>query len=181
MTWVVLVVAIALLGLAGVLLTWTAGRLDRLHTRVEAAKAALEAQLFHRSGVAVEIATGDALDPAAALVLLDAAHQARAAGSGEREAAESDLTKTLAAVFADPSQVRELSRHPATAALLEELAAACRKVELARRFHNDTVASARALRRRRIVRWLGLAGHAETPATVELADTPPAGFSGWPR
>lgn len=176
MTWLVLAVAIAALGAVGVLLTWTAGRLDRLHTRLEAARAALDAQLFHRSGAALEVAAGEGLDPAAALVLLDAAHAARTAPPAEREAAESDLTKTLDAVFADPAQVASLRSAPERAELLDELASACRKVEMARRFHNDTVASAIALRHRRIVRWLGLAGHAEAPAMVEMNDTPPPGL-----
>ena len=166
-----------MLGAAGVLLTWTAGRLDRMHTRLEAARAALDAQLFHRSGAALEVAAGEGLDPATALVLLDAAHAARAAAPAEREAAESDLTKTLDAVFADPVQVAALRSTPDRAELLDELASACRKVEMARRFHNDTVASAIALRRRRIVRWLGLAGHAQAPAMVEMHDTPPPGLS----
>ena len=177
MTWLALVVAIALLAVAGVLLTWTAGRLDRLHSRLEAARAALDAQLFHRSGVALEIAAGEGLDPATALVLLDAAHSARAAGPAEREAAESDLTKTLDAVFADPAQVAALRSAPERGELLDELASACRKVEMARRFHNDMVASAIDLRQRRIVRWLGLAGPAAVPAMVEMHVTPPAGLS----
>ena len=57
--------------------------------------------------------------------------------------------------------------------LLEELAACCRKVELARRFHNDVVVSARALRSRRRVRWLRLAGRAAELRTVDLDDVPP--------
>ncbi len=69
---------------------------------------------------------------------------------------------------------------PDIAALLEELATACRKVGLARRFYNDTVASARTLRRRRVVRWFGLSGHAGVPATVEMDDSVPPGFSSWP-
>jgi hypothetical protein len=179
-TWVLLTVAIGLLGAAGVLLTWTAGRVDRLHTRVGAARAALDAQLFHRSGVALEVAAGETLDPAAALLLLEAAHRARAAAPAEREPAESDLTQILAAVFADPTQVVDLGERPDTGALLGELATACRRVELARRFHNDMVTSARALRRRRIVRWFGLAGRAQDLATVEMDDTVPPAFSRWP-
>jgi len=51
-------------------------------------------------------------------------------------------------------------------------------VELARRFHNDHVTSARALRSRRRVRWFHLAGHAPEPTTVDLDDVPPAGLDG---
>jgi hypothetical protein len=41
---------------------------------------------------------------------------------------------------------------------------------MARRFHNDVVVSTRTLRRRRLVRYLHLAGHAPMPDTVELDD-----------
>ena len=176
MEWLLLGVAIAVLALMGSLLSWRAGRLDRLQTRIETGRAVLDAQLFHRSGVALEVAAADVLDPATALVLLDAAHEARAASPAERQSAESDLTRTLSAVFADPEHVCELSAAPPDAALLDELAAACRKVELARRFHNDTVSSALALRSRRLVRWFGLAGRSDPPLMVEMDDAPPAGL-----
>jgi hypothetical protein len=51
-----------------------------------------------------------------------------------------------------------------------ELGTATRRVQLARRFHNDIVGSARDLRRRRIVTWFHLAGHAPMPTTIELED-----------
>ena len=166
--------AIAALAVVLLLLSWTAGRLDRLHNRVETARAALDAQLFHRSGTALEVATAGVLDPAAALVLLEAAHEARAADPRQREAAESDLTKALAAVFDNAEQAAKL--RATDPELAEELATACRRVELARRFHNDVAASAGTLRRRRLVRWFGLSGHAATPPMVELDDAPPRGL-----
>jgi hypothetical protein len=57
--------------------------------------------------------------------------------------------------------------------LLRELAAAGLRVQLARRFHNDVVRSARVVRRKRVVRYLRLAGHAPWPQTFEISDTPP--------
>ncbi len=56
----------------------------------------------------------------------------------------------------------------------QELAQTCRKVEMARRFHNNQIVSARSLRSRRRVRWFGLTGHAPELATVDLDDVPPA-------
>jgi hypothetical protein len=56
---------------------------------------------------------------------------------------------------------------------VQELADDCRKVELARRFHNDVVASARALRSSRRVRWLRLTGRAAEVEPVDLDDVPP--------
>jgi hypothetical protein len=45
---------------------------------------------------------------------------------------------------------------------------------MARRFHNDAVRAARALRRHRKVRWFRLAGHAPFPMAFEMDDEPPA-------
>jgi hypothetical protein len=171
MEWLVLLVLPLLVFV--MLLSWTAGRVDRLHHRVEKSRAVLDAALFHRSGAAVEIASAGVLDPAASLLLLDAAHQARVT-TGERDQAESDLTRALVATF--PSdQVEVLRSDEGARELLDELADACRTVELSRRFHNDAVRSARDLRGRWLVRWFGLAGRADLPSTSELDDTrPPA-------
>jgi len=157
----------------GLWLSWTANRLDRMHHRIELARASLDAQLLHRSGTALELATTGALDPARSLVLVDAAHAARASGAESFESAESNLSQALRAVFVDESEVHDLGRHHA-GDLLRELAGDCRKLLLARRFHNDVVASARALRSRRRVRWLRLAGRAADLQTVDLDDEPPA-------
>ncbi len=105
-------------------------------------------------------------------MLLDAAHAARNAGHEQRESAESALTQALRAVFADPDDVALLRAGPAVAPLVDELARDCARVELARRFHNDVVVSARALRSRRRVRWLRLAGHAAELRAVDLDDEP---------
>jgi hypothetical protein len=173
-TWVlVAVVAVVVLLLLGSWLSWTAQRLDRMHHRLEVARGSLDAQLLRRSGAALELATSGALDPARSLVLVDTASSARAAFEGDVEAAESDLSQALRAVFSDADEVRSLRIDADVAQLVEELSGSCRKVELARRFHNDVVTSARALRSRRRVRWLGLAGRATEPATVNLDDQPP--------
>ena len=169
--WVVGAVVV-LLGLA-VWLSWTAQRLDRMHHRLELARGSLATQLLHRSGTALEMATSGVLDPARSLLLVDVAHAARAAPPEDVEAAESDLSQALRAVFPDADEVRTMRRSPGQGPLLAELAGDCRKVELARRFHNDVVTSARALRSRRRVRWLHLAGRAAEPATVDLDDVPP--------
>ena len=66
-----------------------------------------------------------------------------------------------------------MSRTDPLEAVVDPEALHHRKVELARRFHNDVVTSARVLRSRRRVRWLRLAGRAPVPTTVDLDDTPP--------
>ena len=172
---VALLVAAVLLAGAG-WLSWTAQRLDRMHHRTDVSRATLDAQLLRRSGATLELAVSEALDPASRLLLLDAAHRARTADPADLETAESALSQALRAVLEDPRSVHEVSRDPQVAALLDELARRCAKVELARRFHNDVVVSARALRSRRRVRWLRLAGRAPEPRTVDLDDVPPAGL-----
>jgi len=168
--WLLLTLVVLVVGLW---LWWTAQRLDRMHHRIDVARAALDAQLLRRSGAALELATSGTLDPARSLLLVDAAHQARAAASDDLESAQSDLSESLRAVLADRSELDQLRHHSDVGPLLAELAASCRKVELARRFHNDVVVTARALRSRRRVRWLRLSGRAAELSTVDLDDVPP--------
>src|SRR4051794_33637250 len=135
-------VAVAVLAVVvGLWLSWTANRLDRLHHRIDVARGTLTSQLLRRSGVTLELAASEALDPASRLVLLDAAHQARNAGPDDLEESESVLSEALRAVFGEPDEVRELRADAEVGPLVEELAQSCAKVELARRFHNDVVVS----------------------------------------
>ncbi len=79
-TDIVLVVAAALF--MGVYVSWRAGRIDRLHARVEMARAALDVALLRRSSVAMELATSGLLDPATSLLLAGAVHATRQAEPG---------------------------------------------------------------------------------------------------
>src|SRR5690606_5393861 len=97
-TWLTVVLVLLVLVLTAVYISWRAGRLDRLHIRLEGADAALAAALLRRAAVCLELAGSRILDPATSLVLAAAAHEARIAGPEEREHAESDLSKTLRAV-----------------------------------------------------------------------------------
>lgn len=172
MTTTVIWVAVALLAIA-VYLSWTAGRLDRLHARIDAARAALDAQLVRRASVAQELASAGVLDPAASIVLYEAAHGARQADQDQREVAESELSQALRAVFAEADAVTEVRDAPGGTAAVGELTQAVRRVPMARRFHNDAVRAARAVRRHRVVRWFRLAGHAPFPMAFEMDDEPP--------
>jgi len=174
MEWIVPVGVILL----GIYLSWTASRLDRLHWRVDASRAVLDAQLLRRSGAALDLAGAGLLDPASAVLVADAASRARTVDEDGREQAESDLTEALGAALADPAYTSTLRSDQGAAAALDELAAACRRASHARRFYNDTVRAARRLRRKVLVRWLGLAGRAPWPETVELHDEMPRGLSG---
>lgn len=150
--------------LLGAYVTWTAGRLDRLHARVDAAWAALDAQLVRRAAAARALVPY-VDDPGGAGRLDAAAHRAVDAGLAERETVENDLSRALRAV---------VPRLPDQAAL-EELRAAASKVALARSFHNTAVKDTRTVRWRRIPRLLRLAGHREMPAYFEIDDTALAG------
>ena len=169
--WVWWLIAVAVVLLWS--MWWTAIRLDRLHARLYGSQAALDAQLVRRSAVALELGTSGLLDPASSVLLAEAAHEAREADPPDRELAESNLSRALRASLDEPGQRDELERTPAGADLLAELGAACRRVIMARRFHNDAVRATHGLRRTRRVRYLRLAGSAPPPVPFEMDDEPP--------
>ncbi|UMP07206.1 NUDIX hydrolase [Amycolatopsis sp. EV170708-02-1] len=155
-TWVWiggLVAAIVVLG--GLFLLATANRLDRLHVRTDAGWAALDAALARRAVVA----------RAAAAILGDEelralGERAERAPRPDREAEESELTLRLARV----------DRAALPSPLAEELTDAEHRVVIARRVHNDAVRDTLHLRRRRKVRYFGLAGTAPLPEYFEIAE-----------
>lgn len=155
-----LLLAAALVVLVVLYVTWTASRLDRLHAKVDAAWAALDAQLVRRAAAARAVAArlppgeeADALACAARATLDD--------GADGREQRENDLSRALrAAVPLLPP-----------GADLAELETASTRVGLARSFHNDAVRATRAVRLRRIPRALRLAGHRALPQYFEIDDT----------
>jgi hypothetical protein len=156
-------------------LSYSAGRLDRLHHRVEGSRSALDAQLVRRAEAAIELSASGALDPASALLVAGAASEALESGENEdtrRERTESDLTRALQ-VALDEESVEGLRADPVTSSLLDRLAASCHRARLARRFHNDAVTAATRVRRKRVVRWARLAGRAPAPETFEMDDDSP--------
>jgi hypothetical protein len=138
--------------LVAVYVTWTAGRLDRLHARVDAAWAALDAQLVRRSAAARALG----VPPVSA-----AADAALEAAPADRQDRENDLSRALRAAWpaVPPGAARD------------ELEAAASRVALARSFHNGAVTNARTQRRRRLVRALRLAGHREMPQFFDVDET----------
>jgi hypothetical protein len=163
-------IIIVILALIGVYVSWRAGRLDRLHARLEAARFALDAALVRRSSVALELASSGLLDPATSVLLAGAAHDARAAQTA-RELPESDLTRALRAVFSQPEFRSSLSGHEGAQELLAELEGTAHQVFLARKFYNDAVAATQAARRRWLARALRLAGTAPMPEFFEIDDS----------
>lgn len=182
MSWWWLVLVVVLVGLFGLYLSMTAGRLDALHKRIDTGELALDAHLLRRSSVALELATSGLLDPAGAIVVAEAAHAARTAADGDnrddehrkqRELAETALTTALEATL-DGEEVDEVRQAPGGAELIEELAASAQRVQLSRRFLNDAVRACTQLRSQRMVRTFRLAGHSPWPKAVELDDSVPA-------
>jgi len=180
MTPMTSIIVIAVLAIFGVYISWRAGRLDRLHARLEAARFALDAALVRRSSVALELAASGLLDPATSLLLAGAAHDARSAHSA-REMPESDLTRALRAVFSQPDFRTLLAGREGAEELLSELEGASHQVFLARKFYNDAVAATQVARRRWLARVLRLAGRAPAPEFFEIDDSlVPAGETGPP-
>jgi hypothetical protein len=170
-TDIVIVIAAALF--MGVYVSWRAGRIDRLHTRVDMARAALDATLLRRASVALELATSGLLDPATSLLLASAVHGTRDSTGTDRprDLAESDLTRALRAVFSQPGFLTSMKGKEGADELLAEVEAAAHQVFLARKFYNDVVAATRDARRRPLARVLRLSGRARAPEFFEMDDS----------
>jgi len=157
-----------------------ASRLDRLHHRIELARATLDAQLLRRARAAEAVASSGLIDPVSGIVLARAASNCRNADPQDPvglSVVESELSRDLREVFADPSAVGDLRASPEGEELIGDLSAACNQVALSRRFLNDGVQAALLLRRGRLVRWFRLAGRAPRPEMFEMDDQPPDTFA----
>ena len=166
---IAIVIAAALF--IGVYVSWRAGRIDRLHARVEMARAALDVTLLRRSSVALELATSGLLDPATGLLLASAVHGTKDITSRPRDLAESDLTRALRAAFSQPGFRASLSGKEGADELLAEVEAAAHQVFLARKFYNDVVAATREARNRPLARMMRLSGKAKAPEFFEMDDS----------
>lgn len=171
--WVIGLSVLAILLIFFILyLGMTAGRIDRLHRRIDVARLALDSHLLRRSGVTLELASSGYLDPASAVLISETAHSARLStdlSSTQRDSAESELTAVLNAVL-DVEAVQMIDDSLGGHEILEEFAASARRVELSRRFLNDAVRACVQLRKQRSARWFQLAGHTPVPQTREIHD-----------
>ncbi|HUW78648.1 MAG TPA: NUDIX hydrolase [Candidatus Nanopelagicaceae bacterium] len=143
-------------------LSFFAGRLDRLHHRVETSWAALDAALQRRAGVALELASSGLLDPASGALLAAAAHEAREA-HGNRVQAETDLSWHLQLLFLSRADLEQLAQDRHGEDLVHEVEDAVSRVQLAHSFHTDAVTSTRKVRQKKFVRLFRLAGSASVP------------------
>ena len=163
--WLVLAVVVAVLLTAWI--TFTLTRLDRLHARVDAAQASLDAQLVRRVAAVVHVVeAGETTLPAADRARYQGlAHAALNAERDERQSAENVVGRAVIELVE--------ARSDLTPAAADELAEAAVRVLIARRFYNDAVRDTRALRERRMPRLLHLAGQRPLPQFFDIDDTVP--------
>jgi hypothetical protein len=160
-----LIVAVVVAVLLTVWITFTLTRLDRLHARVDAAQAALDAQLVRRAAALQHVLESASSGlPRGDLARYEAAATRALAATGPaRETAENEVGRVIAELEAAAADVRPAERG--------ELHEACVRVAIARRFYNDAVRDTRSLRGRRMPRILHLAGHREMPRYFDIDDT----------
>jgi len=161
------IATLVLVILLTVWITFTLTRLDRLHARVDAAQAALDAQLVRRAAALQHVAGsgGVGLSDSDRGRYQRVAEQALAASDPDREATENEVGRVVSELASTPQRLT-----PAAAAELRE---AGTRVQIARGFYNDAVRDTRALRRRRMPRVLHLAGRRGLPLFFDIDDTVP--------
>ncbi|WP_025274334.1 hypothetical protein [Haloglycomyces albus] len=156
MWWLIVVVVVAA-GL-GAYLTWTAGRVERLHQRARSAESALLGALDDRAELILTfIGSPDYEKPSALALSVVAVPVATPQQREMREYAENDLTRALRDLTEDAPGHAEVSESN-------------RRVSYARQIHSDVVRDALAARDLPTVRWLGLLRRLERPAYWDIED-----------
>ena len=145
-------------------LSFSAGRLDRLHQRVETSWATLDSLLQRRAAIALEIARSAITDPATALLLTASAYQARSADIEDRSSAESVLSGALGMMLAERESIVAQSDQ----ALLHELEQLTDKIKVAISIHVESVTRTQLIREKLVFRIFRLAGKAPLPVTYEF-------------
>jgi len=145
-------------------LTFSAGRLDRLHHRVESSWATLDSLLQRRAAIALEVARSAITDPATSLLLTASAYQARSADIEDRSSAESVLSGALGMMLTERESIVAKSDQ----ALLFELEQLTDKIKIAIAIHVEAVTRTQLIRRKLVFRLFRLAGKAPLPVTYEF-------------
>ena len=145
-------------------LSFSAGRLDRLHHRVETSWATLDSLLQRRAAIALEIARSAITDPATALLLTASAYQARSADIEYRSSAESVLSGALGMMLAERESIVAQSDQT----LLHELEQLTDKIKVAISIHVESVTRTQLIREKMVFRIFRLAGKAPLPVTYEF-------------
>ena len=172
------VLIFALLILIAVYLANVAGRLDRLHLKVENARNALDRQLALRSAICSEIAGVEVFDKNLRNRLANSIHASISEESLDVHTQnewliESEVTKALCELFDKSFDINKFPNHKN---LIQEAAGAARRVKYALTFYNDAATSALKVRKRWIVRSFKLFGRASMPVLIEFDDQIPHGL-----
>jgi hypothetical protein len=169
--WLVLAVVVAIL--ASMWVTFTLTRLDRLHARVDAARAALDAQLVRRAVALLHVAEAPEtpLTPGARIEYEATARAATTLeGPSDRVLQRREPLENAVGRAVNQLASGTVLRADAAAELREAAA----RVQVARRFYNDAVRDTRTLRARRMPRLLHLAGRVDLPPFFDIDDTEPS-------
>jgi hypothetical protein len=163
-----LIVAVVAAVLLSMWVTFTITRLDRLHARVDAAQAALDAQLVRRAAALLHVAQSadSGVDARLRAPCGAAAEAALALDRHDERQAEENAVGRMVADLAGSGQQLSVEAEA-------EIREAAARVQVARRFYNDAVRDTRALRGGRMPRLLRLAGHAQLPQFFDIDDTLP--------
>ncbi len=156
-----------------------AGRLDRTHVRRDNALNSLRQHLALRATSVARLVASGKLDERTTEELKSALEKILDESENtfrDYLTAESELTDVLCEVFSDQISIDVFAKSTKDAKLLYELTRACKRVQLARRFHNDAVGASQLLHARTAVRLFRLAGHTQVPTAVDLDDRVPAGL-----
>jgi hypothetical protein len=159
-------------------LSHQAGRLDRLHHRIEVTELALHGQLVRRGGIVAELAAVPGIDPALCVLWGQAAHEVlifQDLYSAQRTEVEDELTNILIMTMDETEEVNEIRSNPHASALLDELLQVSERIKMSQQFHADAVRDCLEIRDQLLVKTFRLAGRAKLPVPVALdVQIPPA-------
>lgn len=146
-----------------------AGRLDRLHLKVENAREALDRQLALRSSVCKEIIKLSQINidlkNELEIALVNSIEEESLPIHSQQEwNIESNVTEVLNKIFADEEVIKIIGNNK----LIAEIAAAMRRVAYALTFYNDAARSAIKVRKRWTVRFFRLFGRAQMPEIISF-------------
>ena len=156
-----------------------AGRLDRTHIRRDAALNSFRQYLAIRATATAKLVTSGVLD----LVTAEKLRNELENVINESEKtfldyllAESRFTGLLCDEFDDAKKLEQILNNTKSADLIFELVRSIKRLQLARRFHNDAVGASQLLHKRFVVRLFRLAGNTPEPKAIDMDDRVPTSF-----
>ncbi len=165
------IIAIVAIAFAVWYLSYQAGRLDRLHHRIEVTELALHGQLVRRGGIVAELAAVPGIDPALSVLWGQAAHEAlilQEVSSPKRTQVEDELTSILVLTLDELEEDNEIRSNEHASLLLNELLQVSSRIKMSQQFHTDAVRDCLEIREQFLVRFFRLAGRAKAPVPLDL-------------